>query len=848
MIKKRLKKYTTIPQNLYVNRNADEQLASIIDEMQRPGYVLVSRQMGKTNLLFNAKRQLENEGRLLAYVDLSNTFTYERDCYRNIIDNIVEPNEKLFNNIIVNIENIREKNLPPHKEYSNALRILLKHLKGDMVIILDEIDALKSADYSDNIFAQIRSNYFSRTNYPEFERLTYVLSGVIDPVELIKDRNKSPFNIGEKIYLDDFTKNEHKTFINNSCLNINSEVSDHIYSWTNGNPRLTFDICSEVENFLIDGEKITTDKIDNLIKEKYLTTYDIAPIDHIRELVKSNKKVRNAVLSIQQGKSSELHDEIKKKLYLDGIIDSKFNEKTSIKNRIIKLSLTEEWIKSVDKESKSNLTYALALYDSDEYSKVIEYMTDYLESQNPTEEDKETANFFIGQSYFKLKNYKKSTEYFSKEFINDHYKIKSKVWLGISKLSFGDKEGGIAILEELILTKSNDSAYHTALLNLAINLDESDDRRALQLHKNLYNSTFESESQNESELLKYRTLSLYYQASIHIRKDEINKAVDKITLSLTYSDSSDSLYLKYFKYLLQIDKDESLKSEIVRAIIDQNIRYNNAEAYPISFCEKHLIHFLDLVFDVSNTVLFQELLEHAETELNTTEIEKYILAYLSSNISEKSTDILEYLLGFKAKISHNLLVTIYRDLSFKNQNDFSKFISYFNKYCSEFSKQDNLMLDDLYLFALGIKSNSDTHRIKRALELCETIEKRIQNSDDEQLQFESLIINYWYATIYYERKNRLNAMKYANKTIMLIAGSKDKRTSMIDAKGLKSISEQMENIVKSYTTNQPLVKKIKHGRNDKIKVKYIDGRNVTNKYKRLESDILAERCEVIESL
>jgi hypothetical protein len=67
-MEKILKKYTTIPPHLYVNRKADKQLKSIISDMQRPGYVLVARQMGKTNLLFNAKRTMENESRFFGYV------------------------------------------------------------------------------------------------------------------------------------------------------------------------------------------------------------------------------------------------------------------------------------------------------------------------------------------------------------------------------------------------------------------------------------------------------------------------------------------------------------------------------------------------------------------------------------------------------------------------------------------------------------------------------------------------------------------------------------------------------------------------------------------------------------
>ena len=250
-MEKILKKYKTIPEYLYVKRNADRQLEQIISDMESPGYVLVARQMGKTNLLFNAERNLENEKRIFTYIDLSNLFEEERNCYRNIIDNVIEQNEKYLEQIEPRIKEIRGSDLEPHKEYTRSLRAILNCFPGDIIIILDEVDALRSINYSDHIFAQIRSTYFQRRPFPEYCRLTYILSGVIEPTDLIKDKNKSPFNIGEKIYLNDFTIHEHNEFITKSQLNIDRNISDYIFFWTNGNPRLTFDICSEIENYII---------------------------------------------------------------------------------------------------------------------------------------------------------------------------------------------------------------------------------------------------------------------------------------------------------------------------------------------------------------------------------------------------------------------------------------------------------------------------------------------------------------------------------------------------------------------------------------------------------------------
>ncbi|MDB5014311.1 MAG: hypothetical protein JWQ25_2513, partial [Daejeonella sp.] len=253
-----LKPYTIIPSDLYVQRDADKQLKNIIDDMGRPGYVLVSRQMGKTNLLLNAKRSFETENDVFVYIDLSNSFKDARSCFENIIDIAIESAEEKFKDISIFIKERRKElvDTPPHKQHTSELRMLLQCLNGGkMVIILDEIDGLTKTNYSDEIFSQIRSSYFaSRVNYKEFFNLTYLLSGVVEPSEIIKDSQISPFNIGQKIFLNDFSREEFDQFLIKSQLNLEANSRDRIYYWTNGNPRMTWDICSEVENFKINAE------------------------------------------------------------------------------------------------------------------------------------------------------------------------------------------------------------------------------------------------------------------------------------------------------------------------------------------------------------------------------------------------------------------------------------------------------------------------------------------------------------------------------------------------------------------------------------------------------------------
>lgn len=96
-MKVRLMSCTIVPEQLYVERDADRQLKSIIDEMERPGYVLVSRQMGKTNLLIHAKDNYENDREVYVYVDFSTVDDLtERDFFRNVIDTAIETHYEIF--------------------------------------------------------------------------------------------------------------------------------------------------------------------------------------------------------------------------------------------------------------------------------------------------------------------------------------------------------------------------------------------------------------------------------------------------------------------------------------------------------------------------------------------------------------------------------------------------------------------------------------------------------------------------------------------------------------------------------------------------------------------------------
>ncbi|PSS58860.1 AAA-like domain-containing protein [Pseudomonas sp. BBP2017] len=372
MVTKKIKPYAIVPPDLYVERQADIQLRQIIEDMGRPGYVLVSRQMGKTNLLLNAKREIDSQDDLFSYLDVSNCFSDLRSFFRNIIDTTILARDQLSEVLLEDLARTRSStvNLQAHKEHELELKKILDILPGKLVICLDEIDALTNVDYSDNVFSLIRSIYFfGRTQFAQFKRLTYVLSGVADPAELIKNKAISPFNIGEKIYLEDFTFSETKRFLEQCSLVLPEEAVERIYHWTSGNPRVTWDVCSAAETELSQTLMLDENSIDKIVNTLYLTNFDLPPFDHIRTRVQSDKELRNSVMAIHYRKTKSLSDKVKDKLYLAGISTPKTESgEISFKNKIMSESLSEKWVSDIEGElltidERANEKIKLKRYD-----------------------------------------------------------------------------------------------------------------------------------------------------------------------------------------------------------------------------------------------------------------------------------------------------------------------------------------------------------------------------------------------------------------------------------------------------------------------------------------------------
>src|SRR5262245_694751 len=248
----------------YVERQADHDLLQGL----RAGefcYVLTSRQMGKSSLMVRTATKLRDGGTCVIALDL--TAVGQNVTPEQWYDGLLAQMGRQLR-LDDQLETIWRSNerLGPCQRFFAAIRdaILPELSPAALVVFVDEIDTVRSLPFpTDEFFAAIRECYNRRGQDPEFRRLTFGLLGVAMPSDLIRDTRTTPFNIGRRIELHDFTEEEAaplaKGMRHSDSLHMPSSVGgsntdtketkrllNRVLFWTGGHPYLTQRFCRAI--------------------------------------------------------------------------------------------------------------------------------------------------------------------------------------------------------------------------------------------------------------------------------------------------------------------------------------------------------------------------------------------------------------------------------------------------------------------------------------------------------------------------------------------------------------------------------------------------------------------------
>src|SRR5688572_2811485 len=337
----------------YVERKADTNLLEglLAGEFC---YVLTSRQMGKSSLMVRTANKLRERGVQVIVLDLSavgQNITLEQ-WYNGLLSMM---GEQLGIEYELDEFWAANETLSPVQRWFKAVaKVVLRPRSGPVVVFIDEIDVVRSLPFStDEFFAAIRECHNRRATNPEYILLTFCLLGVATPSDLVRDTNITPFNIGHRIDLNDFTPEEANRLARGLYIDgpRAPEPLKRVLYWTSGHPYLTQQLCQALARDLRANNPGDVDRrCDELFLNRRARERDDNLVFVRERLLRSDVDLTDLLelyLKVWNGKSM-LVDEtspIVNVLRLSGIVRAEGGQ-LSERNRIYHHAFDRSWVKA----------------------------------------------------------------------------------------------------------------------------------------------------------------------------------------------------------------------------------------------------------------------------------------------------------------------------------------------------------------------------------------------------------------------------------------------------------------------------------------------------------------------
>ncbi|MEM8816024.1 MAG: AAA-like domain-containing protein [Pseudomonadota bacterium] len=338
----------------YIRRPADELLFEAL-LAGRYAHIIAPDQSGKSSLIAATAARLENNGVLVANLDLDQLGLRDGGSdagrfYYSVAYRILRQlrirldlqswwqDKALFSN--------RQR---LHEFYSE---VVLAQTKKPVIVFIDEVQCVEGLPFTDQLLTSVRSAHDARTTDPEFTRLTFALSGECDPAALVQVPEHSPFQVTQSIPLRDFTREETELFATE--LNLSPSQAhlalDRIHHWAGGQPYLTQKLARAVAREAPEDDPVAF--VDRTVEQQFTGRASLANeplLNHVHQRILGDGRSAELLLNlygrIRKGVEvpTDLGLATQRRLIALGLLTIGERGELAVRNRIYADVFTARW-------------------------------------------------------------------------------------------------------------------------------------------------------------------------------------------------------------------------------------------------------------------------------------------------------------------------------------------------------------------------------------------------------------------------------------------------------------------------------------------------------------------------